>query len=54
MVYKCDRCHDERKTPMMAVRHHRKAKDIYLCPICMKFIRCRFDDVLDEYVLRSE
>lgn len=54
MGYKCDRCHDLRQTPLMSVRYHRCEKDIYLCPICMKFIRQRFDDVIEEYILRKE
>lgn len=56
MGKKCDRCHGEVDAgiPLLAVTHHRKGFDLYLCATCARFIRDRFDDVIDEYILREE
>lgn len=52
---KCDRCHDEFDNKELSrVVHYRKNKIIYLCDGCYRFIRERFDDVIEEFILRKE
>lgn len=55
MILKCDRCHgDFNLSDITWVTHYRKHKKVYLCVSCYRFIRQRFDDVIDEYILRKE
>ena len=55
IMAKCDRCHGEFDSKQLSrINHYRKNKRINLCNSCYRFIRQRFDDVIDEYILRKE
>ena len=52
---KCDRCHGEFYTEELSrVPYYKKNMRIKLCDCCYRFIRQRFDDVIEEYILREE
>lgn len=52
---KCDRCHCECfGRELSRIPYYKKSKTIYLCDSCYRFIRQRFDDVIEEYILRKE
>lgn len=52
---KCDRCHGEFDVKELSrIPHYKKNKTIYLCDCCYRFIRQRFDDVIEEYILRKD
>lgn len=57
---KCDRCHGQFDGKELSrVVYYRQNKIIYLCDCCyrfirQRFIRQRFDDDIEEYILRKE
>ena len=52
---KCRRCHYEMRPEYAYPVYHSKSDDpIYLCPSCRNFIKTLFDDVIEEYILRTE
>lgn len=52
---KCDRCHGEFGLNQLSrITYFRKNKIIFLCKSCYGFMRQRFDDDIEEYILRKE
>lgn len=52
---KCDRCHGEFDIKDLSrIHYYKKNMRFNLCDCCYRFIRQRFDDVIDEFILREE
>ena len=52
---KCDRCHGEFDIKEISrINYFKQNKIIHLCECCYRFIRQRYDDVIEEYILREE
>lgn len=53
-MLKCNRCHEQINNSVFNIYYIRKDKTIHLCTDCYRFINQRFDDVIEEYILRKE
>lgn len=52
---KCDRCHGQFDSKELSrLVYYRQNKIIHLCDSCYRFIRQRFDEDIEEYILRKE
>ena len=52
---KCERCHDEYDSfELQRIKYFKRDQIIHLCDFCYSFIKDRFDDVIEEYILRKE
>lgn len=52
MIRKCERCHDVANAP--SIHYRKQDRDIPLCVNCYHFMGQRFDEDIEEYILRKE